>query len=180
VTVLAQISVPLPFTPVPITGQTLGVLLVGAAYGPTLGAATLALYLLWGAVGLPVFAPNPDGSHTTGLSVLWLSAPTGGYLWGFVLASWVVGRLAERGWDRNVPSAAAAMLLGEVAIYAVGLPWLHQALPALVGGPVSVGDTLQAGLYPFAVGDSIKLLLASGALPTVWHLLERSDAEGGR
>jgi biotin transport system substrate-specific component len=72
------------------------------------------------------------------------------------------------------------MLLGEAAIYAIGLPWLHQALPALVGGPVSVGETLQAGLYPFAVGDSIKLLLASGALPTVWRLLERSDAEGGR
>ena len=80
VAVLAQVSIPLPFTPVPITGQTLGVLVVGAAYGPTLGAATLALYLLWGAAGLPVFAPDPDGSHTTGLAVLSLAAPTGGYL----------------------------------------------------------------------------------------------------
>jgi biotin transport system substrate-specific component len=180
VAVLAQVSVPLPFTPVPITGQTLGVLLVGAAYGPTLGAATLGLYLLWGTAGLPVFAPNPDGSHTAGLAVLSLTAPTGGYLWGFVLSSWVVGGLARRGWDRSFLRAAAAMLLGEVAIYAIGLPWLHQALPALVGGPVSIGDTLRAGFYPFLVGDSIKLLLAAGALPTVWFLLERSGAEGGR
>lgn len=180
VAVLAQVSVQLPFTPVPITGQTLGVLLVGAAYGPALGAATLGLYLLWGVAGLPVFAPNPDGSHETGLAVLSLAGPTGGYLWGFVLSAWVVGRLARRGWDRSLRGAAAAMLLGEVAIYAVGLPWLHQALPGLVGGPVSVGDTLRAGLYPFVVGDAIKLLLAAGALPAVWRLLERSSGEGVR
>ncbi len=177
VAVLAQVSVPLPFTPVPITGQTLGVLLVGAAYGPTLGPATLGLYLLWGVAGLPVFAPNPDGSHETGLTVLSLAGPTGGYLWGFVLSSWSVGCLARRGWDRSLPGAAAAMLLGEVAIYAVGLPWLHQALQGLVGGPVSVGDTLRAGLYPFVVGDAIKLLIAAGSLPAVWRLLARSGGE---
>lgn len=180
VAVLAQVSIPLPFTPVPITGQTLGVLLVGAAYGPSLGAATLGLYLLWGAAGLPVFAPNPEGSHTTGLAVLSLTAPTGGFLWGFVLSSWVVGGLARRGWDRSFLRAAAAMLVGEFAIYAAGLPWLHHALPGIVGGPVSVSDTLRAGLYPFVVGDSIKLLLAAGALPTVWHVLERAGEEGGR
>jgi biotin transport system substrate-specific component len=174
VAVLAQVSVPLPFTPVPITGQTLGVLLVGAAYGPTLGPATLGLYLLWGVAGLPVFAPNPDGSHETGLAVLSLAGPTGGYLWGFVVSAWLVGGLARRGWDRNLRGAAAAMLLGEAAIYAVGLPWLHHALAGLVGGPVSVGDTLEAGLYPFVVGDAIKLLIAAGALPAVWRLLGRS------
>jgi biotin transport system substrate-specific component len=174
VAVLAQVSVPLPFTPVPITGQTLGVLLVGAAYGPTLGPATLGLYLLWGVAGLPVFAPNPDGSHETGLAVLSLAGPTGGYLWGFVVSAWLVGGLARRGWDRSLRSAAAAMLLGEAAIYAAGLPWLHHALPGLVGGPVSVGDTLRAGLYPFVVGDAIKLLIAAGALPAVWRLLGRS------
>ncbi|MBA3738818.1 MAG: biotin transporter BioY, partial [Actinobacteria bacterium] len=152
VAVLAQVSVQLPFTPVPITGQTLGVLLVGAAYGPALGAATLGLYLLWGVAGLPVFAPNPDGSYETGLAVLSLAGATGGYLWGFVLSAWVGGRLARRGWDRSLRGAAAAMRLGEGAIYAVGLPWLHQALPRLVGGPVSVGETLRAGLYPFVVG----------------------------
>ena len=171
VAALAQVSVPLPFTPVPITGQTLGVLLVGAAYGPALGPLTLGLYLLWGILGLPVFAPDPDGSHEAGLAVLSLAGPTGGYLWGFVVSSWLVGALARRGWDRNVSTAAAAMLLGEVAIYAVGLPWLHQALPALVGGPVSVQDTLRAGLYPFLVGDVIKLMIAAGALPAVWRLL---------
>jgi biotin transport system substrate-specific component len=169
--VLTQISIPLPFTPVPITGQTLGVLLVGAAYGPVLGPATLGLYLLWGVAGLPVFAPNPDGSHETGLALLSLAGPTGGYLWGFLLSSWVVGGLARRGWDRSLRGAAAAMLLGEVAIYAVGLAWLHRALPGLVGGPVSVGDTLRAGLYPFLVGDAIKLMIAAAGLPTVWRLL---------
>jgi biotin transport system substrate-specific component len=174
---LAQISVPLPFTPVPITGQTLGVLLVGAAYGPALGPVTLGLYLVWGALGLPVFAPNPDGSHEAGLAVLSVAGPTGGYLWGFVVSAWVVGALARRGWDRSVQGAAAAMLLGEAAIYAVGLPWLHQALPALVGGPVSVDDTLRAGFYPFVVGDAIKLLIAAGALPAVWRLLARSQGE---
>jgi len=171
VSALAQVSIPVPFTPVPITGQTLGVLLVGAAYGPVLGPATLGLYLLWGVAGLPVFAPNPDGSHETGLTVLSLAGPTGGYLWGFLLSSWVVGELARRGWDRNLRGAAAAMLLGEVAIYAVGLAWLHRALPGLVGGPVSVGDTLRAGLYPFLVGDALKLMIAAAGLPTVWRLL---------
>jgi biotin transport system substrate-specific component len=177
VAVLAQVTVQLPFTPVPITGQTLGVLLVGAAYGPGLGPATLGLYLLWGIAGLPVFAPNPDGSHETGLAVLSLAGATGGYLWGFVLSSWLVGRLARRGWDRSLRGAMAAMFLGEVAIYAVGLPWLHHALPGLVGAPVSVGDTLRAGLYPFVIGDAIKLLIAAGALPAVWRLLERSRGE---
>jgi biotin transport system substrate-specific component len=174
VALMAQVSLPLPFTPVPITGQTLGVLLVGAAYGPALGPVTLGLYLLWGALGLPVFAPNPDGSHETGLAILSLAGPTGGYLWGFIVSAWLVGALARRGWDRSLPGAAAAMLIGEAAIYAVGLPWLHQVLPRLVGGPVSVGDTLRAGLYPFVVGDAVKLLLAAGALPTVWQLLGRS------
>lgn len=171
VAVLAQVSVPLPFTPVPITGQTLGVLLVGAAYGPTLGAASLGLYLLWGIAGLPVFAPGPGGSHETGLAVLGLTGATGGYLWGFVLSAWLVGWLAERGWDRSLRSAIAAMFLGEVAIYAVGLPWLHHVLGVITNEPVSIADTLRAGFYPFVVGDGIKLLLAAGALPAVWRLL---------
>ncbi|MFI5392477.1 MAG: biotin transporter BioY, partial [Myxococcota bacterium] len=153
---LAQISFSLPFTPVPITGQTLGVLLVGAAYGPGLGAATILLYLVWAVVGLPVLAPV-DGVHDTGLDVLRLTAATGGYLWGFVLAAALTGWLARRGWDRSFRSSIGAMLLGSIVIYAVALPWLHHVLASS-----TVEETLQAGLYPFIIGDTLKLLAAAG------------------
>jgi biotin transport system substrate-specific component len=170
---LAQISIHLPFTPVPITGQTLGVLLIGAAYGPALGAATILLYLVWAIAGLPVFAPNTDGSHATGLDVLAFAGATGGYLWGFVLASALVGGLSRRGWDRSIRSSISAMLLGEIVIYAVGLPWLHHALASLPGGPASWQTTFEYGLYPFLIGDTIKLLLAAGLLPLAWRMLRR-------
>lgn len=171
---LAQLSIHLPFTPVPITGQTLGVLLVGAAYGPGLGAATLVLYLLWGVVGLPVFAPNASGSHDTGVQVLRAASLTGGYLWGFVLSAATVGALARRGWDRSVRSSIGAMLLGSIVIYAIGVPWLYGALPpAIDGRPVTLDTALSFGLYPFIIGDTVKLLLAAGLLPLAWRLLDR-------
>jgi biotin transport system substrate-specific component len=170
---LAQVVVHLPFTPVPITGQTLGVLLIGAAYGPALGAATILLYLAWAIVGLPVFAPNADGSHETGLQVLAFAGTTGGYLWGFVLASALVGWLSRQGWDRSIRSSISAMLLGSIVIYAVGLPWLHHALPAVLGEPVSWQTTFELGLYPFLIGDTVKLLLAAGLLPLAWRALQR-------
>ncbi len=171
---LAQISFNLPFTPVPVTGQTLGVLLVGAAYGPGLGAATLGLYLLWGVVGLPVFAPDPSGSHDTGLAVLRAGSLTGGYLWGFVLAAAVVGWLARRGWDRSLRSSIGAMLLGSIVIYAVGVPWLYHALPPEIeGAPVTLETALSFGLYPFIIGDTLKLMAAAGVLPLAWRLLDR-------
>ncbi len=172
---LAQVSISLPFTPVPITGQTLGVLLVGAAYGPGLGAATLGLYLLEGAVGLPFYA-----QHAHGWSVLAFASATGGYLWGFVLAAALVGWLSRRGWDRSIRSSIGAMFLGSVVLYGVGLPWLKEALPALVGHPVHLTDTLEAGLYPFIIGDTIKLLIAASLLPAAWRLLQRlrPDEEG--
>jgi biotin transport system substrate-specific component len=177
---LAQISFRLPFTPVPITGQTLGVLLVGAAYGPALGAATLALYLLWGLVGLPVFAPNADGSHDTGIQVLRATSATGGYLIGFVVAAALTGGLSRRGWDRSVRSSIGAMLLGSIAIYVVGVPWLYHALPpAIDGNPVTLDTALSFGLYPFIIGDTLKLLVAAGMLPVAWRLLERLRPEEG-
>lgn len=173
VAALAQVSVDLPFTPVPITGQTLGVLLVGAAYGPGLGAATLGLYLLWGVVGLHVFAPNADGSHDTGLEMLGLASATGGYLWGFVVASGAVGWLARRGWDRSIRSSIGAMFLGEVMIYLCAIPWLMAALG------VPLVDALELGLYPFVIGDALKLLAAAGLLPAAWRLVRhlRPDAQ---
>jgi len=106
---LAQLSFRLPFTPVPITGQTLGVLLVGAAYGSALGAATLVLYLAWGMIGFPVFAPNPDGSHDAGIEGLRATSLTGGYLVGFVAAAGLTGWLSRRGWDRSLRSSIGAM-----------------------------------------------------------------------
>ena len=164
---LAQISFVLPSTPVPVTGQTLGVLLVGAAYGPTLGAATLGLYLVWAVVGLPVLAPDPDGSHSGGIEVLRLASATGGYLWGFVVAAALTGWLAARGWDRSLRSSISAMLLGSIAIYAAGVPWLMAALDV----PLQQG--LEFGLYPFVVGDTLKLLGAAGLLPAAWAALRR-------
>jgi biotin transport system substrate-specific component len=176
---LAQVSFRLPFTPVPITGQTLGVLLVGAAYGPALGVATLVLYLLWGLVGLPVFAPNADGSHDTGLQVLRATSATGGYLLGFAVAAGVTGWLSRRGWDRSLRSSIGAMLLGSIVIYAVGVPWLYHALPpAIEGKPVTLDTALSLGLYPFIIGDTLKLLVAAGLLPAAWRLLERWRPEG--
>ncbi len=170
---LAQVRITLSFTPVPITGQTLGVLLVGAAYGPGLGAGTVLLYLAWAVVGLPVLAPQPDGSHLAGLHVLGAAAATGGYLWGFVLASGLVGWLSRKGWDRSVRSSISAMLLGSIVLYAVALPWLEHALPALTGSPATWSDTLESGLYPFVIGDTLKLLAAAGLLPAAWRVLER-------
>ena len=165
---LAQLAIRLPFTPVPITGQTLGVLLVGAAFGPVLGAATQGLYLLAGGIGLPLFA---GGDH--GWDVLGFASATGGYLWGFVLAAALTGWLARNGWDRSFRSAIGAMFLGEIVLYAVGLFWLH----GVVGGTWE--RTFVLGLYPFVIGDTIKLLLAAGLLPGAWRLLKglRPDPE---
>ena len=160
VAVLAQVSIPL--WPVPITGQTLGVLLVGASLGAGLGAVSMALYLLQGAVGLPFFSGG--GSGTDFLS---LSSVTGGYLWGFVLSAAVVGALARRKWDRSIRSSIGEMFLGEVVLYAVAIPWLMQALD------VSLGRALELGLAPFVVGDTLKLLAAAGLLPLAWRTLRR-------
>jgi biotin transport system substrate-specific component len=164
---LAQVSFSLPFTPVPITGQTLGVLLVGAAYGPGLGAATVLLYLALAVAGLPVLAPNEDGSHLTGVDTLRLAAATGGYLWGFVVAAALVGWLSERGWDRSLRGSIGAMLLGSILIYVFGVPWLMAALDL----PLQRG--LEFGLYPFVIGDTLKLLAAAGLLPAAWAVLRR-------
>lgn len=166
---LAQVSIHLPFTPVPITGQTLGVLLVGAAYGPGLGAATLGLYLLYAVIGLPVLAANADGSHDTGWAVLAVSeaGATGGYLLGFVAAAALVGWLSRLGWDRSVRSSVSAMFLGEIVIYLVGVPWLMSALD------IGVQKALAFGFYPFVIGDTLKLLAAAALLPGAWWAIGR-------
>ena len=164
---LAQVSVPLPFTPVPVSGQTLGVLVVGGALGSGLGAAAMALYLAEGAIGLPFFAEGRSG-----VELLGFSSATGGYLWGFVAAGYVVGRLTEKGWDRAIGSSLGAMLIGEVIIFTMGVAWLAQALD------ISAEAALEAGLYPFIVGDVLKLAIAAGILPAAWRLVRRRDGDG--
>ncbi len=165
----AAVSIRLPGNPVPITGQTFGVLLVAGALGLRRGVASTALYLAIGIVGLPAFAEGKAGlaiiaSVNGGRLVL---GATGGYLVGFVLASALVGRLAERGWDRRLPGALAAMALGNLAIYAAGLPWLAAATG------YSVGETIAKGLVPFVLGDMLKLVLAGAALPAAWWVVGR-------
>jgi biotin transport system substrate-specific component len=172
VAAMAQLTIRLPFTPVPITGQTFAVLLVGSAFGWLRGGLALGLYLAEIAVGLPFAAEGEAGVER-----LMLSTPSGGYLWGFLLAGLLMGWLANRGWDRSLGSSIGLMLLGSIVIYLVGLPWLHisPTFEALLGNPPTVEETLQAGLYPFVIGDVLKLLLAAGLLPAAWLLVRRPD-----
>jgi len=160
----AQVSIKLPFTPVPITGQTFAVVLVGASLGAVRGTASLTLYLWLGVAGAPIYA---DGRH--GWEVI--SGASGGYIVGFVVAAAVTGFLAERRWDRRFSSSLAAMLTGNVIIYLVGLPWLAAVLDT------NLEKTLELGLYPFVPGDMFKLYLAGALLPTAWRVVERA---GGR
>jgi biotin transport system substrate-specific component len=162
IALLAQVAIRLPFTPVPVTGQTLGVLLVGGSLGARRGTAAALLYLAEGALGLPFFAA---GAH--GVDLLTLSSATGGYLWGFVVAAWVLGALSDRGWDQSVRSSISAMLLGEIIIFSFGVAWLGHALG------LTAEKAMQDGLYPFVLGDVMKLLVAAGLLPALWKLLGR-------
>jgi biotin transport system substrate-specific component len=148
----ARVEIPLPFSPVPVTGQTFAVLLIGASLGARLGALTVAAYVLEGLLGLPVFAGG-------GAGVARAVGPTGGYLVGFIAAAAVVGWLAERGWTRAIPTTIAAMLIGEVVIYALGLAWLSRF-------PLPIG-LLEAGLVPFLAGDLYKIALATALLPPI-------------
>jgi biotin transport system substrate-specific component len=160
----AQVSIPVPGSPVPITGQTFGVLLSAGALGFRRGVAATLLYLLIGLVGVPVFA---HGSHGTEVVL----GATGGYLVGFVLAAAVIGRLAELGWDRNLIGAVGAMLVGSVLIYAVAIPWL------MVVTGFDLATALEKGMTPFLPGDAIKLVLAAGAFPVAWWVVGRRPGD---
>ena len=156
IALLAQVQVPI--WPVPITGQTFGVLVVGMAFGFRLGGLTLLLYLLEGHLGLPVFAGGKSG----------LAGPTSGYLVGFVFAAAITGYLAEKKWDRNVWYTGLAMLIGNLAIYIPGLIWLTiffegpgSQYVAAIGASTAIGAALTKGLLPFIIGDILKLALAA-------------------
>jgi biotin transport system substrate-specific component len=164
--ILAQIAIPL--WPVPITGQTFAVLFVGATLGLTRAALSMLLYLAIGLLGLPVFAPQANGSHITGVAAL--VGPTAGYLFGFILAAAFVGWLAQREWDRKWLRTLLAFVGGTVLIYAIGLPWLYVALTKL-NVPNPLQATLTGGLYPFLIGDAIKAVVAAVILPLVWRAI---------
>jgi biotin transport system substrate-specific component len=156
----AQIVIHVPGLTVPITGQTFAVLLSGAALGANRGAAAMGLYLLLGLVGLPVYAGGAHGSDV-------VFGASGGYLFGFLVAGWVVGRLAEARMDRSLRTALPLFLIGEAIIYAVGVPWLA------ISAHMDLGTAISQGLTPFLAGDAIKALLAAGLLPAAWSLVSR-------
>jgi len=154
---MAQVRISLPFTPVPITGQTFAVLIVGAGLGSRRGAASLLLYILMGLIGLPFFAGGASG-------LAYFLGPTGGYLAGFFAAACLVGLLAARGLDRRIPTALLAFLAGEVVIYLFGVTWLSVFL--------GIPHAITAGLLPFLPGDVIKLAAAGLVLPAAWALVK--------
>jgi biotin transport system substrate-specific component len=154
VAAMAQIRIPLPFTPVPITGQTFGVLLIAAALGSKRGSAAMALYLAAGAVGFPFFQA---GTH--GLSVVF--GATGGYLFGFILAAYIVGLLAERGLERNIQTSILPFLVGTIVIYLCGFSWLAVLFQ-------DIPRAFMLGVLPFIAGDVIKIVLAGLVLPLAW------------
>jgi biotin transport system substrate-specific component len=154
----AQIAFTAPWSPVPYTGQTAAVLLVGTALGPRLGVASMALYVLAGLFGLPVYAEGASGIGR-------LLGATGGYLIGFLLAAAVVGWLAERGWDRSVQRAALLMTIGNLVIYAIGVPILALvfAMPA--------GEAISRGALVFVPWDAAKIVAAALLLPLAWRMI---------
>ncbi len=154
---LAQISIHIPGTPVPITGQTLGVLLTGCSLGARRATASISLYVVLGFIGLPWFAGGQHG----------YVGYNAGYLFGFVLAAFLVGLVAERGADRRIIGALPAMLLGEIAIYLVGVPWLAFSLH------LGAQKALDEGFNPFVIGDAIKAAIGAGLLPVAWKLSGR-------
>ena len=165
----AQVSIPLPFTPVPFTLQPMVVLLGGAALGARLGMSAQVIYLLAGIAGLPVFAASavlPQGP-------LRLLGPTGGFLWSYPVAAFVAGSLAERGFDRRYLTSVAAMTCGLAIVFACGVTWL-----ALFARPAGIGfdAALRTGFYPFVPADMFKVLIAAAIMPSLWRLLGRDGS----
>lgn len=158
----AQVVIPLPWTPVPITGQTFAVLLTGALLGSRMGALAMLLYLVEGACGLPFFRSGQGGFHYLILS------PTAGYLFSYPLAAFLTGWLAERGWDKSYMKAAAVMAVGSCVILLCGWSYL-----ALLYAP-SVLGAFKVAVAPFLIGDIVKIALAAAVLPSGWAILRRT------
>lgn len=157
---LAQIAIPVPGSPVPVTGQTLGVLLVGTTYGASLGFVTFTTYLLAGIAGAPVFAGASYGIEK-------VVGATGGYLVGMLVATFLLGLLAQKRLDQNLATALPSMLLGTLTTFTFGLLWLHQFTGQ------SWGWTINAGLTPFIIGETLKIIIAGTSLPLLWRTINR-------
>ncbi|MSQ11445.1 MAG: biotin transporter BioY [Dehalococcoidia bacterium] len=195
VALCAQIAIRTPWTTVSITGQTFAVLVAGGALGAWRGAGALTIYMLMGMINIPVYAPG--GGVVSGTWDVHFIAPwngtealpwdisSGGYIVGFIFAAWLVGRFAERGWDRK-QWVHLGMFLGNVLLYVpgilwlaylIGIDWVHPVAQKPLGELIAGGDTwdkaLKGGLYPFIVGDMMKLFLASLTLPAAWMLVQR-------
>jgi biotin transport system substrate-specific component len=165
ISLLAQIAIPVPGSPVPVTGQTLAVLLIGTTYGARLGFITFATYLLAGIAGAPIFAPSATSANH-GLDRL-LGA-TGGYLVGMLVASLLLGYLADRKADQKFRTSFPALLLGDLVIFTFGLAWLHASLD------MTWAATFKAGLTPFILGEALKIAITATSLPLVWRKISRS------
>jgi biotin transport system substrate-specific component len=160
---LAQIAIPVPGSPVPVTGQTLGVLILGTAYGSTLGVTTFAIYIVAGIAGVPVFASSGHGLDR-------IVGATGGYLIGMLVATFVLGQLARFRLDQNFLTALPSMLIGTITTFSFGLVWLHQYTGQ------SWDWTIKAGLTPFIVGEALKIAIAGTSLPVVWRVVNRKNS----
>ena len=162
---MAQVAIPLPFTPVPLTGQTLAVLLVAAGVGAWRAISSSVLYLLLAIAGFPVLTPQTDGSHIVGFEVFQMASF--GYVIGFIFASFAVGKLAENGFSKTMLRTTAIMLIGNLIIYSFGL--LNLKI-------VTFADWYQVfqwGLFPFLIGDLLKIVIAANLLPATWRLVEK-------
>ena len=161
---LAQIAIPVPGSPVPVTGQTLAVYLIGTTYGARLGFATFSTYLLAGIAGAPVFAP----AATQGLARL--TGATGGYLIGMLVATLILGALADRKADQKFKTSFPALILGSVIVFAFGLIWLNVSLN------LTWAQTISAGLTPFIFGEVIKIAITATSLPLIWRRISKKLA----
>jgi biotin transport system substrate-specific component len=165
ISAMAQVSIPLPFTPVPLTGQTLAVLLTAGALGTWRSISSSILYLGLAVAGLPVLAPQTDGSHVVGTQVFQMASF--GYVVGFILASFVVGKLSERGLSKSITGTTITMLIGSVVIYTAGLINLKNTTGA------DWSQVFAWGLTPFIIGDLVKVVIAANLLPASWKLAKR-------
>lgn len=167
ISAMAQVSIPLPFTPVPLTGQTLAVLLTAGALGTWRSMSSSILYLGLAVAGLPVLAPQPDGTHVIGTQVFQMASF--GYVVGFIVASFAVGKLSERGLSKSILGTTFTMLIGNVVIYTAGLINLKNVTGA------DWSQVFAWGLTPFLIGDLIKVVIAANLLPATWKLVNRSQ-----
>jgi biotin transport system substrate-specific component len=165
ISLLAQIAIPVPGSPVPVTGQTLAVLLIGTTYGARLGVLTFATYLLAGIAGAPIFAPSATSANH---GIDRLIGATGGYLVGMLIASFVLGYLADRKADQKFRTSFPALLLGDAIIFTFGLLWLQQTLD------LSWSKTIAAGFTPFILGEALKIAITATSLPLVWRRISRT------